>query len=166
MSGAQISFNLIVMSKIKSRFQVRAEETSSPMIHRMSLAVNGRLQRLAKKLQDRSERLSVTTKKCLFFGGASLLIAWRSISSRSGRSAVSVQSIVPCPLSGGSDGLRPLSPSGGVSRREYKMVRSFHHYLDSLGSTPAGTVVRDSILHERPGILDSIKIIERMYLEK
>lgn len=160
------------MFRIKNRFQLKAEEANSPLIHRMSVAVNGRLHRLANKLQDRSERLSILTKKWMLalflviFGGASVLIAWRSISARTGRAAVSVQSITPCPLTMGSGDPDPLSPSGGISRKEYEMVQSFHHYLDSLGTSSIGAHVRDSILRARPGLMDSITIIERRYLEK
>ena len=160
------------MFRIKNRFEVKAEEANSPLIERMSHAVNGRLHRVANKLQDRSERLSTPAKKwmlalfLLIFGGASVLIAWRSINTRSGRTAVAVQSITACPLSSRPGGPSPSSASGGVSRKEYEMVRSFHHYLDSLGASSTGALMRDSILRVRPGLLDSIEIIERMYLEK
>lgn len=159
------------MESKRGRDKLDVPEGTQPLARRLSQGLERKLLHVAKKMQDGSEKLSIRVKKALLFlfvivfGGVSLGIIWRSVGTERGRSVVSVQSIVPCPLQGGSDHSKSRSRSG-VSRSEYLVVQGFHHYLDSLAATPSGTIVRDSILRERPGLLDSIEIIERTYLEK
>ncbi len=47
-----------------------------------------------------------------------------------------------------------------------KRIERFKHYLDSLSKTDDGRKIRDSLLFRRPGLLDSIQRIERIYCEK
>ncbi|SDE88444.1 hypothetical protein SAMN05216464_110180 [Mucilaginibacter pineti] len=47
-----------------------------------------------------------------------------------------------------------------------KRMERFKHYLDSLSKTGDGRKIRDSLLFRRPGLLDSIQRIERIYCEK
>jgi|SRR6185437_1735348 len=160
-----------VMESKKGRDNLEVPEGAQPLARRLSQELERKLRHLAKKMEDGSEKLSIRTKKVLLFlfvivfCGVSLGIIWRSVGTRSGRSVVSVQSIVPCPLQGGPEHSGSLRRSG-VSRSEYLVVQGFHHYLDSLAASPSGMIARDSMLRERPGLLDSIEIIEKAYLEK
>jgi hypothetical protein len=131
----------------------------------------GRVQRkYADKLQALTEKMSPRNKKLmlmlfiLVFGGMSVSIVWRSITAHGNQSAVSVQPIVPSPPSGRPSKGNGLWPEGGVTAREYNMIRAFHQYLDSLGNTADGQAIRDSLLNGRPGLMDSIVAIEKMYL--
>ncbi len=45
-------------------------------------------------------------------------------------------------------------------------IKKFRHYLDSLGSTENGRLIRDSLLRKRPGLLDSIRQIEKVYCKE
>lgn len=134
------------------------------------IRILGRFQRkYADRLQEMSEKMSPRTKKlCLLlfvvvFGGLSVSIVWRSVTAHGNRSVVTIQPIVPSPPSGHSSKENGLWPEGGVSAREYNMIRAFHRYLDSLGSTADGQALRDSLLKGRPGLMDSIVAIEKMY---
>jgi len=45
-------------------------------------------------------------------------------------------------------------------------IESYKHYLDSLGQTPDGRRIRDSILQRRPGLIDSLRQIEVIYCKR
>jgi hypothetical protein len=47
-----------------------------------------------------------------------------------------------------------------------KQIEAFHTYMDKLTLTQGGRKIRDSLLKARPGLLDSIKIVESMYNNK
>lgn len=47
-----------------------------------------------------------------------------------------------------------------------KQIKAFHKYMDTLARSEKGRKTRDSILEARPGLLDSIRIVESMYNNK
>lgn len=50
--------------------------------------------------------------------------------------------------------------------KEYQQILKFQKYLDSLQLSPTGRKTYDSIAEHRPGLLDSISILENMYHTK
>ena len=50
-----------------------------------------------------------------------------------------------------------------VSKTDYQRIIRFRGYMDSLTRSPAGKAVYDSILLSRPGLQDSIRLIEKIY---
>jgi hypothetical protein len=50
-----------------------------------------------------------------------------------------------------------------VSKTDYQGIIRFRGYMDSLTRSPAGKVAYDSIILNRPGLLDSIRFIEEIY---
>lgn len=50
-----------------------------------------------------------------------------------------------------------------VSQAEYRRIRNFRMYMDSLARSPSGRSVYDSITHNRPGLMDSVRFIENYY---
>ncbi len=50
-----------------------------------------------------------------------------------------------------------------VNQEEYKKVKRFRQYMDSLAPSPSGKIFHDNILIQHPGILDSIMLLENMY---
>jgi len=63
------------------------------------------------------------------------------------------------------DGLQKL-PGYIISEREYDRLRQFDHYMDSIGNTQSGKPTYDSIVKYRSGLLDSIRLIEQIYLSQ
>ena len=49
------------------------------------------------------------------------------------------------------------------SKTDYQRIIRFRGYMDSLARSPAGKAVYDSILLTRPGLPDSIRLIEKIY---
>lgn len=50
-----------------------------------------------------------------------------------------------------------------INTTEFEKIVRFRRYMDSLGLSPTGKKLYDSILHYRPGLLDSITIVEHYY---
>jgi hypothetical protein len=53
-----------------------------------------------------------------------------------------------------------------VSKTDHQRIIRFMGYMDSLTRSPAGKSAYDSILLSRPGLLDSIRLIEEIYQSK
>lgn len=50
-----------------------------------------------------------------------------------------------------------------VSKGEYEKTVRFRRYMDSLGRSPTGKKIKDSINQNRSGLLDSLTIVEKYY---
>lgn len=160
----------MTMLKIFKKRRQTDEEGGHPLFRKLSVATTALQRRWADRLQEKSERLSLGAKKwllglfVLIFGGMSVFIAWRGLTAGAGRPAVVVSPItVSSPAQQGVLAT-PFPGDQRVSSREYEVTQVFQRYLDSLGQSTDGQKVRDSLLRQRPGLLDSIRLIERMYL--
>lgn len=50
-----------------------------------------------------------------------------------------------------------------ISKTELEKITGFRRYMDSLGRSPTGKITHDSIVSDRPGLLDSLTILENYY---
>ena len=50
-----------------------------------------------------------------------------------------------------------------ITKNEFAKVQRFRSYMDSLARSPSGKKVFDSIVNKRPGLTDSVLLIENMY---
>lgn len=99
----------------------------------------------------------------LFFSSVFVLLGVRSLSNTPG--STTVQKIrVPSNVllqdqyaSGSNKG------SATLSVNEVNRIRQFRKYLDSLLITSNGKPVHDSLLLQRAGLLDSVRIIEKIF---
>jgi multidrug efflux pump subunit AcrB len=48
-----------------------------------------------------------------------------------------------------------------IRKSEYEKTVRFRKYMDSLGRSPNGKKIKDSINQNRPGLLDSVTIVEK-----
>jgi len=53
-----------------------------------------------------------------------------------------------------------------VSEAEYRRIKRFRIYMDSLARSPSGKILYDSISSHRPGLMDSLQLIEQLYRGK
>jgi hypothetical protein len=53
-----------------------------------------------------------------------------------------------------------------VSEAQYSRIKKFRVYMDSLARSPSGKTFYDSITSHRPGLMDSLQLIEQLYREK
>jgi hypothetical protein len=58
---------------------------------------------------------------------------------------------------------KPLELNEVISKTEFEKITSFRKYMDSLSRSPTGKKTYDSIVSDRPGLLDSLTIIENYY---
>jgi hypothetical protein len=50
-----------------------------------------------------------------------------------------------------------------ISEAEFKKINDFRRYIENLGHSPTGKKIQDSIMRYRPGLLDSLTIVEKYY---
>jgi hypothetical protein len=50
-----------------------------------------------------------------------------------------------------------------VPSSQYNKIIAFLKYMDSLAGSVSGRKIYDSIIHIRPGLLDSAKLLEKLY---
>lgn len=48
----------------------------------------------------------------------------------------------------------------------YTHIKNFRLYMDSLARSPSGRIIYDSIIMYRPGLMDSIRMIEKYYQQQ
>ena len=50
-----------------------------------------------------------------------------------------------------------------VSEAQYRRIKKFRVYMDSLARSPSGKILYDSITSHRPRLMDSVRFIENYY---
>lgn len=58
---------------------------------------------------------------------------------------------------------KPVELKSIISKTEFEKIKGFRKYMDSLGRSPEGKKTYDSIVSDRPGLLDSLTILENYY---
>lgn len=56
-----------------------------------------------------------------------------------------------------------IDKPNSISSEKFKRITAFRMYLDSLGRSPSGIRIYDSINRFRPGLLDSLVYVENFY---
>jgi hypothetical protein len=118
-------------------------------------------------MSQRTKHLSRTTLRLLLLafialaGGYSIYLIGQSFS---GKQANAI-SITPIKKPGHvlQAGDAASQPDMIVSKKDYQGIIRFRGYMDSLTRSPAGKAAYDSIILSRPGLLDSIRILEKIY---
>jgi hypothetical protein len=124
-------------------------------------------QRWANFMQRYTERLSHNGKLialslfCLIAGSLSVYLIANSIMSRKASSfTVTPLKKPPYTNKSGDENTKALEI---VSKAEYEKIQRFRYYMDSLVRSPSGKNLYDSILINRPGLMDSILFLENIY---
>ena len=53
-----------------------------------------------------------------------------------------------------------------ITKRDFQSIALFRHYMDSLSKSLSGKYQYDSILQARPGLMDSVQVLEQLYLSQ
>jgi hypothetical protein len=123
--------------------------------------------RLADYMQRKSDRLSSTVKKywlisfCLLAVGCSLYVIVHGF--RTPSDDVIYVSHIKLLEHSTKTGEANKQPSMIVTKDAFDKVQRFRYHMDSLSRSPSGKRTHDSILASRPGLIDSVLIIEEMY---
>ena len=98
--------------------------------------------------------ISLTSGYCIYLGV-------HAITGKSKGNAFTLTSIKrPRHLTESGAIASPLPP---VSKQDYRRIQKFRLYMDSLARSPSGRKLYDSIVAARPGLMDSVRYIEKEY---
>lgn len=121
----------------------------------------------AAYMQRKTARLSHKAKMyclllfCLLSVGCSLYLILESLASTSKKNlGLAPINIPEHAAQSGEEDTRSIRL---ITKREFERIERFRHYLDSLGRSATGMKIRDSLLSLRPGLMDSIRVVERLY---
>ena len=122
--------------------------------------------KLASFVQAKSEKLSIGTKRliviafCLisFSSSAYLIIEGFFGNDRVNLSTTAIR--VPEQVTHNKHGITPLN---SISKNEVEKIKKLRVYIDSLATSNTGRSIYDSIRMNRPGLIDSLTIIENIF---
>ncbi len=142
------------------------DRIANSMVHKCIRAQ----ERCATYMQHQTEKLSSRIKKLLlvmFFlssGGYSLYLIAESLKSHKGKFFSVTPIKVPeyMDKAGDENTKAPVI----VSKDEYERIHRFKLFMDSLAKNSSGKRLYDSILFSRPGLMDSLMMIQEMYKSK
>ena len=123
-------------------------------------------QRWAAFMQRNAERLSTKRKAiilsifCLCTGGFSFFFIAKSLTSNNIVS-FNVTQFKSSRLPKAGDELN--KPLVIITKEEYDKIERFRDYIDSLAVSPSGKKIYNGILTGRPGLIDSIILLENIY---
>ena len=97
----------------------------------------------------------------VFTGGCSIYLIVNSLWGNTAKS------IIVTPITKPTNSVpleeKPIQLNAIINTTEFEKIVRFRRYMDSLGRSPTGKKLHDSIVHYRPGLLDSIRIVEHYY---
>lgn len=133
----------------------------SEYVERYQRKASSYLNAKASKLNGKQLFISLCVF-CLVFGGWSGYVIWQGFYSSA--KTLHIQSVsIP------KHGIQPKINApiiNALPGRELKEIEKFQQYLDSLQLSTGGKHVYDSIVHNRPGLLDSLRFIQQLYYEQ
>ena len=118
---------------------------------------------LERKTAYLSRKSWITILFCftVFTGGCNIYLIVNSLSGNTTKN-ITITSITK-PTNAVPFEEKSIQLNVANSKTEFEKIVRFRRYIDSLGLSPTGKKLYDSILHYRPGLLDSITIVEQYY---
>ncbi|SFQ30351.1 hypothetical protein [Parafilimonas terrae] len=120
----------------------------------------------AKWMTKRTQRFSRNTWKLLLAlfvltaGGYSIYLAIDAFISKGSKSIAVTPIRTPAHINETGD---VVTSTPQVTDTGYNRIKNFRMYMDSLARSPSGKPIYDSIMKHRPGLPDSVRIIENYY---
>lgn len=130
-------------------------------LEQLTVRFDSGLRGFAARLQRETIRYSARKKKvflllfCLAFATQSAWVAYTGF-QKDTAPAVSVTPMRFVPL-------LKEERAFSSSLKEFQRVHRFKRYVDSLGTTPSGQAIRDSLLCRRPHLMDTVIYLESIY---
>lgn len=158
---------LSLFRKRKTQSSVKENAAQERLANNIVSACIRFQQRWADFMQHHTERLSRNGKLiilslfCLTAGSLSVYFIVSSVMSRKASSITVIHfKQPPYAVKSGDENTKALVI---VSEAEYTKILRFKLYMDSLARSPSGKELYESILSERPGLMDSVLLIEKIY---
>lgn len=97
----------------------------------------------------------------VFTGSCSIYLIVKSFSGNTAKNIT----VIPITKPTNSVSLKEndIESNAIISKAELEKIIRFRKYMDSLGRSPTGKKTHDSIVQYRPGLLDSLAILENYY---
>lgn len=159
---------MLVLSKNKSRQnQDRHDSKQQQIAERIISRCQAIQYKASKFLQAKFERLAARSKRltviafCIVGFSLSIYLIIRSFSKQAYK-PISITAI-RLPKQAVANRQQPHHHVNEITREEFKKIRTFRLYLDNLDHSQQGKRIRDSIILYRPGLIDSLTIVESMY---
>lgn len=123
----------------------------------------------AKWLENRTAHLSAKSWIVILFcfvvftvGGNVYLI----VDGLNGNSNKIERSLISRPINAVAFDTKNTILNTSLSKTQIERMARFQMYMDSLGRSPTGKLIQDSILRSRLGLLDSLVTVENYYRSK
>jgi hypothetical protein len=97
----------------------------------------------------------------VFTGGCSIYVIVTSFSGNTTKNLIVIP--ITKPTNSVPKNEKSIPVNSIISKVEFEKIIRFRRYMDSLGRSPTGKKTHDSIVLYRPGLLDSLTIIENHY---
>lgn len=140
---------------------------ANPALERLRVKINALLKKLAAYLLEKTNQISAKIKLVMLvvfiIASASLsiyVIAASIINTRV--EALSVPQIV-IPKYNITTEEQRRAAQRLIIQQDYKRIYDLKHYIDSLHQTIAGKHAYDSLNRLRPGLIDTLKLLENIY---
>lgn len=155
------------MLKLFNRRREKKVELPS-VLERMAIAMDRQQRKAANYLNNKVSVFSAKQLKmglilfCVLFGSSTIYIIWKSIYQPA-------KIIVVKPIEQPGHAVLPkehLGESAMLNATELRSIINFQKYIDSLQRTQKGRMIYDSIMSERPGLLDSLSLIQQLFSEQ
>lgn len=153
--------------KVRESRAVVSDKVAGRMVQAIQWLQNGfvgMMNRCISGLSIRSLRVVVVVF-CVLGGGASLYILGRAVFGKVEKPLMQIEPI-KTPEHVNRAGDEATIGDAAVDQATYQQIVRFRKYLDSLKDVRSGKPVYDSILFYRPGLLDSMRILEEIYLSQ
>lgn len=118
-----------------------------------------KMSRLTRKMPTSSMKVALVFF-CMLGTGSSLYFIVKAV-QKSAPGLIRIERIsVPKYYNNTDESARP---DVIVTKREHEEMQAFQRYMDSLHKNNTGKAMYDSIMMNRPGLLDSVNMLEEIY---
>ena len=121
----------------------------------------------SKFLQNKFETLAIGSKRltviafCITGFSSSVYLMIKSFSKKDHK-PISITAI-RVPKQAEESGRQRIHPANVITKEEFEKIGRFRLYLDSLDMSDQGKRIHDSIIINRPGLIDSLAAVEKKY---
>ena len=151
----------------KRKAEKESTKTPDGIVSRIAGVMNRMHNRLGETLNKKTLNLNRRGKIgllfliCLILGGGSLYVLIAGLKDNHSPDLIKPKAIrVPSHVNKTGD---PAPANGVTNVDDIKRIKSIRDYLHRLQQTTGGQRTYDSILHVRPGFMDSLRQVERLY---
>lgn len=118
------------------------------------------MQHVFEKLSNRSKKLAIILFSLLAFG-LSMYVIIESLTQQMNKTVSLTNIQLPKHITQAGEG--KIYSLSTVSEEDYRKIVRFRFYMDSLVKSEKGKITSDSIIRSRPGLMDSIVQLEKLY---